>query len=795
MFLRNHVELTLEMVTDEERDYMYRAYAAEQAMRINLGIRRRLAPLLGNDRRKMELVNALLCSLPGTPVLYYGDEIGMGDNFFLGDRNGVRTPMQWSADRNAGFSRANPQRLILPVIIDPEYHYESINVEAQQNNANSFLWWTKRLLALRKRFKAFGRGSIEFLHPDNPRVLAFVRQFDGEQLLIVANLSRFTQYVELDLSRYKGMVPTELFGRSKFPPIGELPYLLTLGGHAFYWFSLDPARGAAADVREAAYTAPTLEGPAEAAQLFFGEGRGLVEEALPAWLERRRWFQQTDRGLDGVRISDALLLPSSSDSVHLVLARASFTEGEDEVFALPVGVAKGERALEIAQRSPQAVIARLRAAEGADDGVLFDAVADLPSSAALALAMVRGVRARSGAGEMVATMWQQAPDDLAALEPRGLKSPEHSSAAASFGDRYLLKFNRRLEEGDGAEVDIGRFLARQPPLGSAVAPVASIEYRPARGEVSTLATLQPLVQNEGGAWTFTREELGRYFERALARPASEKPIPLPAETPLQLQSMPPPDEARALIGSYLDAARLMGARIAELHLTLASSAEDATFSPEAYSALSQRSSYQTLRNVAGRVLRLLKESQKQLEPAAAELAKGLLARQDRLYQRIEPLRDKRLSALRIRSHGDLQLMTLLYTGKDFVVVDFAGDRKKPAAERRRKRSPLRDVASMLRSFDYAAGAALLDEQQIRPLDRAAGQRWAQLWVTWVEAAFLGGYLTRADSAPFVPRDPGELLTMLDAFQMEKALEQLGDDLGKRSPRALIALQWLTGNLG
>jgi maltose alpha-D-glucosyltransferase/alpha-amylase len=251
LFLRNHDELTLEMVTDEERDYMYRAFAHEPTMRINLGIRRRLAPLVGNDRRQIELMNAMLMSLPGTPVLYYGDEIGMGDNVFLGDRNGVRTPMQWSPDRNAGFSRANPQRLVLPVIIDPEYHYESLNVESQQGNPNSLLWWTKRLIALRKRFQAFGRGTIEFLAPENPKVLAFIRHFEDETVLVVANLSRFTQYVELDLKAFKGRVPLELIGRTRFPPIGDLPYLLTLGEHAFYWFSVEETKQAELQAREA----------------------------------------------------------------------------------------------------------------------------------------------------------------------------------------------------------------------------------------------------------------------------------------------------------------------------------------------------------------------------------------------------------------------------------------------------------------------------------------------------------------------------------------------------------------
>ena len=263
LFLRNHDELTLEMVTDEERDYMYRAYAHATEMRINLGIRRRLAPLVGNDRRKMELLHGLLFSLPGTPVLYYGDEIGMGDNVYLGDRNGVRTPMQWSADRNAGFSRANPQRLILPINIDPEYHYESINVEAQQNNPNSLLWWSKRLIALRKQFQAFGRGTMEILNAANYRVLAFMRQYGDETILVVANLSRFPQYVELDLSKWKGMRPVELFGHTDFPAIGDLPYLLTLGGHAFHWFSIEaPPSDRAADLIASLHGAHAVLQPA-----------------------------------------------------------------------------------------------------------------------------------------------------------------------------------------------------------------------------------------------------------------------------------------------------------------------------------------------------------------------------------------------------------------------------------------------------------------------------------------------------------------------------------------------------
>ncbi|MFH1028025.1 MAG: maltose alpha-D-glucosyltransferase, partial [Pseudomonadota bacterium] len=240
LFLRNHDELTLEMVTDEERDYMYREYAMDARMRVNVGIRRRLAPLVNNSMRRIELLNSLLFSFPGTPVVYYGDEIGMGDNIYLGDRNGVRTPMQWSADRNAGFSKADPAKLYLPVIMDPVYSYQGLNVEAQERNPSSLFHFMKRLISLRRQYKAFGKGSMEFLAPENRAVLPYIRRYQGEVILAVANLSRFVQPVELDLSEFRGWIPVELIGHTDFPMIGDLPYFLTLGPHSFMWFKLEP---------------------------------------------------------------------------------------------------------------------------------------------------------------------------------------------------------------------------------------------------------------------------------------------------------------------------------------------------------------------------------------------------------------------------------------------------------------------------------------------------------------------------------------------------------------------------
>jgi maltose alpha-D-glucosyltransferase / alpha-amylase len=777
LFLRNHDELTLEMVTDEERDYMYRAFAHEPAMRINLGIRRRLAPLVGNDRRQVELMNALLMSLPGTPVLYYGDEIGMGDNVFLGDRNGVRTPMQWSPDRNAGFSRANPQRLILPIIIDPEYHYESLNVEAQQGNPNSLLWWMKRLIALRKRFQAFGRGSIEFLSPENPKVLAFIRHFEEETVLVVANLSRFTQYVELDLRHFKGRVPIELIGKTRFPPIGELPYLLTLGEHAFYWFSVEEPRTAAMDAREASYHPPALEVGSGWEGTFTGGERSALEMVLPGWLEGRRWFRGRHKDISQARIADVIAL----DSIRLALVQVEFSHGEPEHYVLPLAVEAGEK-----PASPQAVIAVLRRGDGSQV-YLVDALFDSASASALLEAIRTGTRSRGAAGLLAATARPGLPQGEARLYRQ-----EHHAASVQYGDALLLKFYRRLGEGMSPELEICRALTERAP-NAPVAPLwGSLELRPPRGEPVTIATLHGWVQNQGTAWYFFREELRRYFERVLATSRELKPPPRPEGSMVDLAEGEVPPAAREMLGSSLAAARLLGKRTAELQAALLSP-DDAAFSPEPYSALDQRSVYQTKRNLTGKVLRQLRSARLQGRPA--ELAQQLLARERDLYASFEPLLRGRLTAQRGRIHGEYHLANVLWTGKDFVVVDFGQNPEKPLPERRRKRSGLRDIASMLRSFDLAATIALRDPATVRESERGAAEPWAKLWSTWAPAAFLAAWLEGAKGSPFLPQTREELEMLLHTHVIEKALDELGIELGRRDDWALAALRAILELLG
>ena len=802
LFLRNHDEMTLEMVTDEERDYMNRVYAHDPQMRINLGIRRRLAPLLRNNRRQIELMNALLCSMPGTPVIYYGDEIGMGDNIYLGDRNGVRTPMQWSADRNAGFSRANPQKLYLPVIIDPEYHYEAVNVETQQSNPHRLLWWMKRLIALRKRYKAFGRGSIEFLHPDNRKILAFVRRYQEERILVVANLSRFVQGVELELSGFNGMVPVELFGRTAFPPIGESPYFLSLGPHAFYWFALEPQRvEAPLAIAAPDSQVPTLVVTGSWESTFRGRGKAALEAVLPHYLKPRRWFGGKARAMRSVNIIEAIPIAQGRErpKFYVTLLRVDYFEGEAETYVLPLAFAAGGRADQVLREFPQAAVVRLEV-EG-EEGLLFDALWDEGFCGALLQAIARRRRFDGTAGELAAgstkalrQLWDATEEPLT---PSVLKA-EQSNTSVIYGDRFILKLFRRLDEGVNPDLEIGRLLTEKTTL-THVPPLAGfIEYRRGRQEPLTLAILQGLVPKEGDAWQYTLDELERYFERVLTdRPEAEE-VAVPARSLLDLAEEAPPRLAADLIGPYLESARLLGERTADLHVALASALDDPSFVPEPMSPFSQRSIYQSMRSLTGQVFQLLRQRLQEIPEELSDEAQQLLGLEETILQRFQSILGGKSTAMLIRCHGDYHLGQVLYTGKDFVIIDFEGEPARPLSERRIKRCALRDVAGMLRSFHYAVYATLFNHRvsvPVRPEDIAALEPWARFWYRWVSAAFLKAYLAEASQVPFLPEGRDELQVLLDAHLLEKAIYELGYELNNRPDWIGIPLQGILNLVG
>jgi maltose alpha-D-glucosyltransferase/alpha-amylase len=796
-FLRNHDELTLEMVTDEDRDYMYRVYAQDPQARINLGIRRRLAPLLENHRAKIELMNGLLFSLPGTPVLYYGDEIGMGDNIYLGDRNGVRTPMQWSGERNAGFSRANPQRLYLPVIIDPAYHYEAINVEAQQNNPHSLLWWMKRLVALRRRYHAFGRGTLDFVHPENRKVLAFLRRYDDEIILVAANLSRFAQAAELDLSAFAGMLPVEMLGRTPFPPVTDQPYRLTLGPYAFYWFSLEPRPAGALPAPLPESELLTLEVADDWQNVFRGRPREALAEALALYLPGCPWFRGKSRTVESAEILDTVPLGRDRVTAHAVFVRVRYTEGDPEIYFLTAAYAGAGEAAAVAERSPHAVVARLRVTRRdrlgpPEEGVLFDSLGEPSYAQALLRAIHNGRRVRSGSGELAASALDSFPGlaDIVAAEPAAsLLTEEQSNTSVVYGDRLILKIFRRADEGIHPELEVARFLQERTSF-RAMAPVAgSVEYRPFRGEPMLLAVLHAQVPHHRDAWAYSRDALGLYFERALTLQIPVEELPLPNRPLLDLAAEGAPALAQEVIGSYLATVETMGQRTAELHLALASDPGDPAFAPEAFTTLSQRSHYQSFRSQARQALELLRKRQKELPDDLRGPALAVLDQEAEVLDRARRILERRIAALRTRCHGDYHLAQLLFTGRDFVIIDFEGDSNRPLSDRRRKRAPLRDVASMLRSFDYAAQSALT-EGGLRPEDAARLGPWAQMWQLWASAEFLRSYLSAAGAAPFLPADRTDLALLLDFHLLKRALNELRGELASHSSRVGVPLRGL-----
>jgi maltose alpha-D-glucosyltransferase/alpha-amylase len=774
MFLRNHDELTLEMVTDEERDYMYRVYATDPHARINLGIRRRLAPLLANSRRKIELLDTLLFSMPGTPIVYYGDEIGMGDNFYLGDRNGCRTPMQWSPDRNAGFSRANPQQLYLPVTIDPEYHYEAVNVENQQKNLSSLLWWTRRVIAMRKNFKAFSRGSLEFLYPDNAKVLAFLRRWENETIVVVANLSRFAQSLELDLSRFAGCVPMEVFSRNLFRPIRKSRYVITLGPHAYYWFTLQAPTEARRALKKR--VVPTLKAPAQLEVLLHdGQREQLEREILPTYILNCRWFGSKARTLRQLKVIEQLPISADADAAQLWFIEISYLDAPTETYAIPVKIASDAVARSVSQSAPHAVIARFA---GSDGAVLLDAIWDETFRSQLLEAIVRRQAMKARSGEFVGIIASGFDADQTGTSGDSyVVSGEQSNSSILFDNKFFLKLYRKIEDGLNPDVEINRFLTERTNFPNVPAFVGAIEYRRAKVEPTVVCLLQRAAPNEGDVWTRTVDAVGRYYDRVLERKAG-----------LQNESTPAGALLGELIGGvYPEKVKLFGQRTGELHLALASSTDDPAFRPEPFNAMTQRSVYQTMRTSLRRTFTLLEKKLPDLSRAFRDEAKEVLAAEQEILVREKRLLDRRTNAAKIRIHGDYHLGQLLYTGKDFVILDFEGEPARPLSDRKLKRSGLRDVAGMMRSFQYAAYSALW-QPAMRKEDVPFLERWADLWYREISSVFLQSYLKTTGGAIFIPKNSDDLQIMLEAYLLDKAVYEIGYELNHRPTWVVIPIR-------
>jgi maltose alpha-D-glucosyltransferase/alpha-amylase len=793
IFLRNHDELTLEMVTDEERDYMYRVYARDPKARINLGIRRRLAPLLNNNRRKIELMNLLLFSLPGTPVIYYGDEIGMGDNYYLGDRNGVRTPMQWSPDRNAGFSMVNPQQLYLPVIMDPEYHFESVNVENQTQNPSSLLWWMRRVIATRRRFRAFGRGDIEYLLPDNHKVLAFIRKYGEERILVVINLSRFPQVAELDLSEYEGYIPMEVFSGNRFPRIRESAYVFTLGAHDHFWFSLHSETEMEPDSARV-WEPPRMILRKGWREVFDGANKIRMEERiLPGFLKQKRWFRSKSRKIRNIRIAENIPLTDGEQEFHLLQLEVSYTEGEPEIYLLPVGYV-GDR--EWGGTEPEGQEAKTEVLAwiwtGEERGRLYDALHSPACREALFSLIADAQNITGSRGYLVGLPGKQEAEHLRSLERNQgsrLLRAEQSNTSVLYEDGYILKFYRSVEEGINPDTEITSFLTEKAEFPNIPSYAGQIRYSHVSRRQYVLGMLQEYVPNQGDAWTFTQDHLHQFFENAMITKQTQQQVPEITLSPLYVGYGNIPQLLYDCIGGYfLEMIHLLGRITGQLHLALTLGTDDPAFKPEPFSWHYQRSMYQSLRNLCRRTITTLKRSLPQLTGDIRQQAQDIVDSEDKLLAEFAKLTRERLDTIKIRNHGDYHLGQVLYTGNSFVIVDFEGEPARPLSERRLKRSCLRDVAGMVRSFHYAAHNALHQQLASSEDDIAYLASWIDPWFRAVSGMFLSAYQNTIMPSSLLPSNKKSLELLFRCLMLEKAIYEVGYELNNRPDWLSIPVQ-------
>ncbi len=780
IFLRNHDELTLEMVTNKERDYMYQMYAADRKARLNLGIRRRLAPLMDNDFDKIRLMNSLLLSMPGSPIIYYGDEIGMGDNIYLGDRNGVRTPMQWSPDRNAGFSRADPQRLFLPPIMDPVYGYGAVNVEAQSRDPSSLLNWTRRMLTIRKGTKVFGRGALVFLEPGNRKILAYVRAYGDETVLCVANLSRSAQPVELDLSAYKGRVPIELIGRTPFPPIGDLPYLLTLHGHGFYWFRL--AEGGEVPVWHEERLPPE-----ELPLLVLFDGwRSLFRErvvpwrmtmadkvralwegdALPRFLNTQRWYAEKGAVPKRVAMTETAEWATPDGSFFLTLVDVGGVDRAARYF-VPVSLA-WETDNEARMRSVLPLtMARVR--QQGTLGILGDAFADDVFCRKLVTAIREGVRFEAEAGVMQGVPVGALDEAVRPDEPVRHPSTHSTNTAVAIGDRLFLKGYRRLQEGISPEAEMGQFLCDVAHFPYTVPVLGTLEYRPAEGSGMTLALLQAYLENQGDAWDYTLNYLENHLELCLHG------------------SMETADGEEGAHGGYLALVRTLALRTAQMHLALSVTTGDPAFDPEPLAPEDGERWVATVHAEIDETFAMLGEHLSSFPEEVQGDARALLAVRSQLLGKAA------LSAPtvghKIRYHGDYHLGQVLLQKNDFAITDFEGEPGRTITERRRKHTPLRDVASMLRSFNYAMYTALdhvatgSAEHMATLLPHARAWEWAAV------SAFMESYAGAMEGTSLWETF-AQAREWLSLFVLEKGFYELRYEMKNRPQSVTIPLRGL-----
>ncbi|GAA4457642.1 maltose alpha-D-glucosyltransferase [Rurimicrobium arvi] len=782
MFLRNHDELTLEMVTDEERDYMYKMYLKDPKARINLGIRHRLAPLMDNDRRKIELLNHLLLSMPGTPVIYYGDEIGMGDNYYLGDRDGVRTPMQWSMDRNAGFSGANAQRLYLPAITDPRYHYEFLNVELQSGNTSSLLWFMKRQIALRKRFRSLSRGNMKFITSDNAKVLAFTRSYEQETVLVVVNLSRYPQPTELKLSEYGPCRLKEISGGNYFPSVHpEKPYFISLSEYQCMWFLLE-----AQEAEENTHTKEhaVLEG-FDRSNLQAWKNNLDLSGLIHNYMNGMRWFGGKGKKIQSVTVTEIAQVAIPDDEVLLLLVEVAYKSGLPDVYQLPVSFASGSNSETVRKDHPQAVICTVRS--GNETGIFYDALYNPEYRTALYKYMQESLSITPQRGETISFKSTRLLKDTRGQDiPRSrILSAEQSNSSITYGDEFFLKIYRKVDRSINPDLEITRYLTEKAHFPFVPRYTGSVEWSSREGTV-VLGMMQEMLNNHVDGWKYMLESVKKYKEHIQSDPYQQE---------IAASGNAAPDELKELLGPDVYAkASLLGTRTAEMHLALLAADEDPAFIPEPFSLHYQRSLFSSFQALTRSAFQLLEQNIGTLSGHIRAEAEALLTRKADILNRFRDIYRKKYDVVKIRIHGDYHLGQVIFKGPDVFLLDFEGEPARSYSERRLKRSALRDVAGMIRSFNYAAyNSILLENNQEEAEPELLHQM--QQWQQYMSEVFLDAYIETVQGTPLVPEDRNDLMQLLQIFILEKAVYELAYELNNRPDWALVPIKAIHAIIG
>lgn len=783
IFLRNHDELTLEMVTDEERDYMYKVYTKDPQAKINVGIRHRLAPLLENNRSKIELMNVLLFSLPGTPIIYYGDEIGMGDNFYLGDRDGVRTPMQWTSDRNGGFSMANPQKLYLPLIIDPEYKYESVNVETQQMISSSLLWWMKRIIGMRKKYKAFGRGDIEFLSPANSKVIAYTRTFEDEKILVLGNLSRFSQPAELELEDYKGYTPVEVFSYNKFPEISERPYLFTLSPYGYYWFVLEKER-------------ERVEGESEIPVLKIDNWNNLLKnrtlqklsgQVLPPYLAHRRWFESAGRTLQEIKINESIEVNIKGLPTRIIILEVTYNEGLPELYQLPVSFSTVENENLLNEIPKRGIIAKLKI--GNQEGYLFDSVYAEDFRDHLLKSFKEARKSKAGSGELEFSAETTIVENLSSEARSELVNTEHRQTVITYDNEIFFKLYRKLDQTFNPDIETIKFLSKKTDFENVSRYAGALQFNQKSGKPYFFGMFQQITENQGEVWEHVKDSLERYYERVLTTTRNieiEKANHHITE-PLGYEDFPA--NIREMTGIILpERIYQLGEFTAELHDSLSQHSADKDFDKEESSLHYQRSLFSGLQTLTRTSLEKLEQIIKDLPEDTAKEAREIIGLKKDILNCFKDIYDHKIPVMKIRTHGDYHLRQILWTGREYVMNSFEGDPSKSFSERRIRRSAMRDLAAMIRSLHYAAYSNILSPEYDQQRKEGNLEEWAETWHYYISRIYIKGYFDKAGNKDYVPKKHEDFKILMHTYLLEKSLTELNYEIENRPEWIIIPIR-------